>query len=71
MPEMDGFAATAEIRKREGGSKHTPIVAMTAHAMQGDRQRCIESGMDEYVTKPVSIEGLKQALEKAEAARVS
>jgi CheY-like chemotaxis protein len=68
MPEMDGFAATAEIRKREGDLQHTPIVAMTAHAMQGDRERCIEAGMDEYVSKPISIEGLRQALECAEAA---
>jgi PAS domain S-box-containing protein len=67
MPEMDGFSATAEIRKREAGSRHIPIVAMTAHAMQGDRQRCIEAGMDEYVSKPISIEGLRQALDRAEA----
>jgi PAS domain S-box-containing protein len=70
MPEMDGFAATREIRIREGGFQHTPIVAMTAHAMQGDRERCIEAGMDEYVSKPISIEGLRQALERAEAAVV-
>ncbi len=68
MPEMDGFAATAEIRKREGDTKHTPVVAMTAHAMQGDRERCIEAGMDEYVTKPISLEGLQQALERADTA---
>ncbi len=68
MPEMDGFAATGEIRKREGGFQHTPIVAMTAHAMQGDRERCIEAGMDEYVSKPISVEGLRQALECAETA---
>jgi CheY-like chemotaxis protein len=68
MPEMDGFAATAEIRKREGDYQRTPIVAMTAHAMQGDRERCIEAGMDEYVSKPISIEGLRQALERAAAA---
>jgi PAS domain S-box-containing protein len=68
MPEMDGFAATAEIRRREAGSQHIPIVAMTAHAMQGDRQRCIEAGMDEYVSKPINIEGLQQALARAETA---
>jgi CheY-like chemotaxis protein len=54
MPEMDGLQATAEIRGREGRSgKHIPIVAMTAHAMAGDRERCLESGMDGYIAKPI------------------
>jgi len=54
MPEMDGLQATAEIRLREGQSgKHMPIVAMTAHAMAGDRERCLESGMDGYIAKPI------------------
>ncbi|MGD8366421.1 MAG: response regulator [Desulfobacterales bacterium] len=59
MPEMDGFATTRAIRKREmetGG--HIPIIAMTAHAMKGDRERCIEAGMDDYVSKPISSEML-------------
>ncbi len=68
MPQMDGFAATGEVRKREGDFLHTPIVAMTAHAMEGDRERCIEAGMDEYVSKPISVERLRQALERAESA---
>ncbi len=59
MPEMDGFATTRAIRKNEmetGG--HIPIIAMTAHAMKGDRERCIEAGMDDYVSKPISSEML-------------
>jgi CheY-like chemotaxis protein len=54
MPEMDGLAATAAIRENERDSGvHVPIVALTANAMTGDRERCLEAGMDAYVTKPV------------------
>ena len=59
MPEMDGFEATRAIREMEKNTgRHIPIIAMTAHAMKGDRELCIEAGMDAYVPKPISIENL-------------
>jgi len=65
MPEMDGFEATAIIRAREKETgAHIPIVAMTARAMRGDREKCFESGMDDYVTKPVNLAELSRAIER-------
>lgn len=65
MPEMDGFEATIAIRETEKNTKrHIPIIAMTANAMQGDREKCLSVGMDDYVSKPINPKQLKQILER-------
>ncbi len=63
MPVMDGLALAAAIREREPEGVHVPIIAMTAHAMQGDREKCLAAGMDGYVAKPVRIAALKEAID--------
>jgi CheY-like chemotaxis protein/HPt (histidine-containing phosphotransfer) domain-containing protein len=76
MPELDGLEATARLRRREQGTgRHVPVIAMTAHAMKGDRERCLAAGMDGYVAKPIrpqelfeAIEGLLPARAKSEPA---
>ncbi|MBA3485299.1 MAG: response regulator, partial [Pirellulales bacterium] len=67
MPVLDGFAATAAIRELEGASgSHIPIIAMTAHAMKGDRQRCLDAGMDDYVSKPFRPHELFESVERVD-----
>ena len=67
MPEMNGLDAAAAIRNRENGGRRVPIVAMTAHAMQSDRDRCVAVGMDGYLCKPVKREELIETIERLAA----
>ena len=62
MPEMDGYQATADIRRQEFSNQHIPIVAITANAMPGDRERCLEAGMDDYISKPIDPQKLRTVL---------
>jgi CheY-like chemotaxis protein len=64
MPEMDGYEATRRWRALEGPGRHTTVIAMTANALPGDRERCLEAGMDDYVSKPVSLSGLREVLDR-------
>jgi len=66
MPVMDGFAATSAIRTREGNQRRTRIVALTANALAGDRERCLAAGMDDYVTKPIKASDLDAAITRAD-----
>jgi two-component system, sensor histidine kinase and response regulator len=70
MPEMGGFEATAALRQRDQAiGRHLPIIAMTAHAMKGDRERCLEAGMDAYVSKPIQAQELFAAIDGVLAVR--
>ena len=65
MPECDGYQATGLIRQREDGSgRRTTIVALTANAMEGDRQRCLDAGMDDYLPKPLRFDDLRAVIER-------
>jgi CheY-like chemotaxis protein len=72
MPEMDGFEATSELRRREKQTgRHLPVIALTAHAMKGDRERCLDAGMDGYLAKPIRAQALYELLENYIAQRVA
>ncbi|MGC9503695.1 response regulator [Baaleninema sp.] len=64
MPVLDGYAATRELRRREGNRQHTTVVALTAHAMPADRDKCLAAGMDDYIPKPVDLDVLVKTLER-------
>ena len=64
MPEIDGYRATSEIRCRQGSGGRIPIIALTANAMKGDKEKCLEAGMDDYLSKPFSLQALAAVLER-------
>ena len=69
MPEMDGYAAAREIRRHEGNDRRVTIIAMTAEALAGTREQCLAAGMDDYITKPVSLADIFEMLEEVASHR--
>jgi two-component system, sensor histidine kinase and response regulator len=64
MPEMDGYSAAHELRRREGSSRHTTIIGVTAHALPGDREECLKAGMDDYLAKPVTPQDMVETIDR-------
>ena len=64
MPLMDGYEATRELRRRQNGGRHVPVVAMTANAFAADREACLQAGMDDYLSKPVELRALEEVLQR-------
>jgi len=71
MPELDGYAATREIRRLENGARHIPIVALTAHAMKGAELECLAAGMDDYLSKPLDRNKVEACLERQLASQAA